>query len=93
MHQALQLGFLGFFFLSKAMKRKKKKIDHTNVQTSDIKPTPEKCFTVKRSIRTKIVTTAFAGTWKHGGLNDLNKYESTGYLKARQGYVYRCVSR
>lgn len=93
MHQALQLGFWGVF-LSKAIKRKKKKIiDHTNVQTSDIKPTPEKCFTVKRSIRTKILTTAFAGTWKHGGLNDLNKYESTGYLKARQGYVYRCVSR
>lgn len=44
------------------------------------------------------MTTAFAGMCKHGellplGLNDLNKYESTGYLKARQGYVYRYVSR
>lgn len=44
------------------------------------------------------MTTAFARTWKHGallpvGLNDLNKYESTGYLKARQGCVYRYVSR
>lgn len=44
------------------------------------------------------MTTAFARNCKHGellriGLSDLNKYESTGYLKPRQGSVYRYVSR
>jgi len=44
------------------------------------------------------MTTTFARMCKHGellpiGLNDLNKYESTGYLKVRQGCVYRYVSR
>lgn len=40
MHQALQLGCF-------CQSYEKKKINHTNVQTSTIKPTPEKCFTVK----------------------------------------------
>lgn len=44
------------------------------------------------------MTTDFAGMCKPGellpiGLNDLNRYESTGYVKARQGYVSRYVSR
>lgn len=44
------------------------------------------------------MTTALARTCEPGellpiGLSDLNRYESTSYLKARQGYVYRYVSR
>lgn len=42
MHQALEMW--DFFIQSY---ENKKKIDHTNVQTSNIKPTLEKCFTVK----------------------------------------------
>lgn len=44
------------------------------------------------------MTAAFCGMCECGellpmGLNDLSKYESTGYLKAGEGSVYRYVSR
>lgn len=75
-----------------------KKKKHTEVQIHNVKVLWIKYFILGEQQNKKIMTTALARTCKPGellpiGLSDLNRYESTSYLKARQGYVYRYVSR